>query len=718
MTFLNPSILFGLLAISIPILIHLLNLRKIRKVEFSTLMFLKEIQKSKMRRIRLKQILLLLLRIFTVVFLVLSFANPVYEGYAGNIDDDENSTVLIFLDDSFSMAARDNKGQYFSQAKEAVKKILESHSESDNIYFIPVSKIEFKNNKFFFDGIQEIKDSLERVQLSYKPAGMNEILTYADQILRDSKSPNKEIYIISDFQKINLNEENTDGRGFEGLKKNPVSTFLIKEGNREVNNLSLDSFTVSSKIIERDKDIKIKIYLTNHTQFKVTNKTVNLYVDNELRGEKAVDINPFDKTEVEFLFKSGHHGNVNGVIELIQTEFQEDEILQDNKYYFSLYIPDRFNIGLIESSGKDFYFINLALQTASNILSDSIKRQSELFNISSESNVNENIYRYNVVFISNKNSFTDTEAGILKDYISNGGGVFLFPGNNIDVNNYNNILLSKLGSFRIASLNTNIESNQNLKFDKVDFENPVLSEIFSSHKLSSTSDQYNIESPKINSYFELLPEESSNSIITLINNRPFLLESKLAKGKIIISSVSATDDMSDLPFKSIFVPLIIRSVYYLSNNFEFQKEYIAGRSNLISLRAVNNINDIILPDKSVINPGIDLKSSAENYLFLPYEEFTSEVGIYAIKDTTGLEFNFALNKNSAESSTLFSTEEEVTEYFNKNGIENVTFISKNEDISGAVRDSKTGFSLWKYFLIGAILFALAEMLLSKKIEEG
>ena len=49
MNFLNPSLLLGLFAVSIPILIHLLNLRKIKKVEFSTLMFLKEIQKYFMK---------------------------------------------------------------------------------------------------------------------------------------------------------------------------------------------------------------------------------------------------------------------------------------------------------------------------------------------------------------------------------------------------------------------------------------------------------------------------------------------------------------------------------------------------------------------------------------------------------------------------------------------------------------------------------------------
>ncbi|MBK8551443.1 MAG: BatA and WFA domain-containing protein [Ignavibacteria bacterium] len=256
MNFLNPSILFGLFAISIPILIHLLNLRKIRKVEFSTLMFLKEIQKSKMRRIRLKQILLLLLRIFTIIFLVLTFANPVYEGFAGNNDNAGNTTALIFIDDSFSMEARDNKGLYLSQAKEAVKKILESHKESDNVYFIPVSKIDFKNNKILFDSFKEILDSLDKLKFSYKPAGMNEILNFADQILANSKNPDKEIYVISDFQKSNLNGGITSAGSISNLNDKSVNTYLIKIGEREVNNLSSTALMLYLRSLKKIKTLR------------------------------------------------------------------------------------------------------------------------------------------------------------------------------------------------------------------------------------------------------------------------------------------------------------------------------------------------------------------------------------------------------------------------------------------------------------------------------
>ena len=73
MTFLNPFVLFGLAAAAVPVLLHLLNLRKLRTVEFSSVRFLKELQKTSMRRLRFRQILLLILRTLLIIAVVMAF---------------------------------------------------------------------------------------------------------------------------------------------------------------------------------------------------------------------------------------------------------------------------------------------------------------------------------------------------------------------------------------------------------------------------------------------------------------------------------------------------------------------------------------------------------------------------------------------------------------------------------------------------------------------
>ena len=97
MIFLNPAVLFGLLATSIPVIIHLINLRKLNRVEFSTLAFLKELQKTKIKKVKLKQWILLALRILIIIFLVSSFARPTIESVslAGVSSSAKTSSVII-----------------------------------------------------------------------------------------------------------------------------------------------------------------------------------------------------------------------------------------------------------------------------------------------------------------------------------------------------------------------------------------------------------------------------------------------------------------------------------------------------------------------------------------------------------------------------------------------------------------------------------------------
>jgi hypothetical protein len=80
LTFLNPFVLFGLAAAAIPILLHVFNLRKLQTIEFSTLSFLKELQKTKIRRLKLRQLLLLFLRTLLVILIVLAFSRPTMKG--------------------------------------------------------------------------------------------------------------------------------------------------------------------------------------------------------------------------------------------------------------------------------------------------------------------------------------------------------------------------------------------------------------------------------------------------------------------------------------------------------------------------------------------------------------------------------------------------------------------------------------------------------------
>ena len=205
MVFLNPSILLGLLAASIPIIIHILNFRKLQKVEFSTLAFLKELQKSKIKKIKIKQWLLLLLRTLIIIFLVLAFARPTLDNVTliGGSSTAKTSSVFI-IDNSFSMSYVGDDGSSFSKSKMLAKNIISNMEDGDEfIFLLSVDSVKKTTNK---ESALKVIDELE---LNLKLEYSHSKLLMAKSILENTKNINKEVFLFSDFQSSSF-QDNTD----------------------------------------------------------------------------------------------------------------------------------------------------------------------------------------------------------------------------------------------------------------------------------------------------------------------------------------------------------------------------------------------------------------------------------------------------------------------------------------------------------------------------
>lgn len=703
MTFLNPSILFALFAISIPIIIHFFNLRKLKKVEFSTLMFLKELQKSKMKRIKLKQLLLLLFRILVITFLVFAFANPVYKGIAG--DSSTSSASLIIIDNSFSMSGKDAFGEYLEQAKISATDIISSLNPTDEITIVASAELGKTSPAYWTNTQTNYKDSIKNISISYKDFNVSQSLEFAKTLLNKSSSLNRNVYIISDFQKNNFSDANNVSPQLD------YSLFAVNIGKREVNNISLEDFKIESAIIEQGRDVKLSVNVHNFSQYALQNKTVNIYSrDNDsnfvLKGEKVIDIQSSENKKIELTFKAEKSGNNSGMIELVIDNAQDDEIKYDNKIYFSFFIPEKFKIGLI---GNDTKFIKLAVESASSLLADSVKRQSNVLDISELNTVPAKVSDYNIVFLSGIDGFNAFETDALSNYISNGGTAYFFPSQSADINSYN-ALFTKLNSAHLTNINSDGEVNKSIKIGRVNFEHPLLSGIFKNAQLNFTSDKFILDSPELKSFYAIAPGEKDVTLIELSNNKPFLVENNVGQGRVLLSAVSANDKMSDLPMKSIFVPLIVRSVFYSQGNIN-NTSYTIGKNNVISLSQQFRVNSVINPLKSKMTYS---PSATSSYIAFPYNSFSSVPGIYAFTDSLNAKYSFAINFNSGESNLAKEDVKEIEKYF-ENSFKNVKIINDINQVKDSVKEAKYGVELWKYFLILALIFVAAELVLSRKI---
>lgn len=688
MNFLNPYFLFGFFAIIIPILLHLFNLQKVRKMEFSTLMFLKEIQKSKLRKIRIKQILLLILRIMIIVSLVLGFSNPVYKGYLSGSNPDIRKCGIFIFDNSFSMSVKDEYGSYYEQAKKSVINILQLYNPDDKIFLITASRLK-SFEKGELKDIGSFIDSLKNLELTSVSFTLSDLVRYTKEIMENESFPLYEVFVLSDFQKINLASDNFDKDIFKETKKK-LRFYNIITGSREANNISIEKVDIKSKILEINKDIKISVTLRNHNKFNALNKQVSLFLDDKKISETVTDIVSLERKELEFTLKSPRTGSIGGYAELLQNDIFEDELIQDNKYYFSINIPDKVNIGLISNGENYLKYIRLAMESAEKL--NGISNEQRFYNVNESTDINNAISMTDMLIISGKNNFSEVEISIINDYLKNGGGVLLFPAKNIKTDSYNS-LFSKINAFRIEDISrVTQDTNTRRRFEKIDFEHPIFSGAFRNEDLSMTSNKYFIGSPRIDYIYNIYPNSNTSKLMQLSGSRLLLVESDSGDGKLVFCAVSGDNEMSDLPMKSIFPLIVNKCILYLGKGEFKDMKNVVGKNNVISF--------------------------GKNKLYeADYSDIYKEPGIYpALFPNDSRNYFFALNRDSLESILQKSEESEIKEFLKSYGIDNAETLPVQSDIKSSIVDAREGVELWRYLIVLALILVLCEMIYSKKLE--
>jgi len=579
MTFLNPAVLFGLLAASIPILIHLFNLRKLKKIEFSTLAFLKELQKNKIRKVKLKQWILLALRVLIILLLVFAFARPTLKGLAiGGTTSAAKTTAVFIIDDTFSMSVIDNQGSLLNQAKAAAKSLLKNFQEGDEAALILVSQSN-ESEVGLSKSKVDIQKSIDAIEPSYQSGILHNSITKAVQILSQSKNFNKEFYILSDFQSGRLADEKILSE-FSQVLDERVRVYAINYSGKEVYNLGIDDLKINTQIFEKEKPVNFSVTVTNYSTRSVDNVIVSQFVNNERIAQVSANLGAGESKvlNIEATVKS------TGFIDVF-AEIEDDEILQDNRRFTSIFVPDNIPIIIFTDEPADSRFVELALTALENRNTFVITKK----------NLNEvsayDLKRYEAVLIIGSQNLNASAK--LKEYSINGGGLLIAPGSKTDLASYQK-LLSEMGLPSPSSLVGKIGGQTNLfLFESTDLNHPVFQDIF------TNKEKTKIESPDIFSYFRLNTQGKGQSIITMQDGSSFLGEYRLKNGRIFLLNSAPILTWNNFPIKGIFVPLINKSILYLASKDKNEGNILAGNDFDIDIRgrSVSQLK-VIRPDNT------------------------------------------------------------------------------------------------------------------------
>lgn len=703
MTFLNPLFLLGLAAAAIPLIIHLFNFRRPRKIDFSSLEFLKELQKSTMQRVRIKQILLLILRMLAIACLALAFARPtLISGLGGVLGKRASSSIAVVVDNSRSMQLRDAQGAYLEQAQELASALVDQTSSGDEVFVYTTAGSELPATPYNLSNLA--LDAIADIEVQPATGNLADTWRQAAERLQDASNLNKEIYLISDLQQKTFADT---ARTF--LAGEDVRTFLVPVGGRTHNNIAVTSVEVVSRIIEVGQPVRFEATLVNYGAEAVEGYVASVFLDGERVAQASADLDPRVPKTLSFTATPQRRGWLSGVIQI-----EDDDFSSDNVRHFTLHVPEVRQLLMVRGEGQRTDFLELAL-------SPELTRGRVAFEVDTIDEEDLPVSRpgtYDAVILVGVRSISSGEISMLRTYIEGGGGVLFFPGESGMAEDYNNLFQAINGGRFTGFSGSTANQRPVASFDQVDLEHPLFEGVFD--RQQGFRRQVTVEDPLLYYLMNYSPANATeHTLIELSNSFPFLQEIRFGSGAMFLVSVAPDLRWSDLPQRGLFIPLIYRCMYYLTSDD-------AGAGDVLEVGRPGEVRIAGLPETAsvrVVSPGgEEFVPEQRNLLgaaLLQIDETSELPGIYDVMSGDELIRRLALNLDVDESDLQrLSTEEAVSQLDGLAGSEvNVLDISGSGGVSRAIealQEQRTGIELWNVFLLFALIFLVAEMLVAKQ----
>jgi len=684
MYFANSSVLWALFALAIPVIIHLFNFRKFKRIYFSNVALLREIKIDTQSTNRLKHLLILLCRMLAIACIVLAFANPFLTSKK-NVAKNGTAAISIFVDNSFSMNAENKNGILLESAKKAAREIALAYKPSDKFQLL-TNDFEGRHQRLL--SREEFLEMLDNVQSSAVSKSLTQINSRQADILTTAQANIKKSYILSDFQKTNytLNGNIIDTN---------FQTILVPFKANETSNIFIDSvwFDVPYHQLDGAEILNVKLTAAGNNEQTFSDIPIKLYINNE---QKALASFTIKNNETQTI-KLGFTNKSNG-LQQCKLELQDHPITFDDKFYFAFDVNSNVAVKSINGGAENTYINYLFAKD------DFCKYEAVSANNIDYSALSSN----NFIVVNEIKNITSGTAQELLKFINNGGSLLLLPALEADLTSYNTFFNS-CGAVNFSAWDTSKQ-----KVERINLQHPLFNDIFEKEKVKTN----NIDLPIVfGSYASIANSRNkSEMLMQLQNGNPFLYATKVGKGNLYVCASPLNEKYSNFCKHALFVP----SVYKMA--------ITSVGSSPLFYKIGSNENVLVKPKNDVAENLFHITNKALNFDFIPATKVSNGETMLVlhsqIKEANNYEISLdknvldvcSFNYSNLESNLVMFENDELEAMIEKNGIANMTILANNgKSLTQSVKEDNTGKSLWKIFVIFSLLFLLIEVLLLSPI---
>ena len=600
MQFKNPEILYFLFLLIIPILVHLFQLRRFKKQEFTNVKLLKELQIQTRKSATIKKWLLLVTRLLLLTALIFAFAQPFFK--AKDFDKKNNELILV-IDNSFSMQAKGKSGELL---KRTIQDILENTPEDQQLSVLT-------NDENFYDtNIKNIQKELQNLNYSSTPFNPAAIITRIE-----AKKPGipKDILFITDA--VGLKEELKSN-----LSETSSSYYQLVEA-KETNNIAIENVQISQVL---DQFYELKISIKSYGDFE-NDVPISMYNGKKLVGKALISKEKPQKEIVFTIPKTDFHGYVS---------IQDNSLDYDNSFYFSISKPQKSNVIAVGNSTKNDFLSRIYTAEEFN------------FTATELNTLNYNaIDNADAIILNELPTIPNALSVTLKNYYNKGGTIIFIPDVNGSESNYNLFLRN------FSNISLSEKTTKEKQITQISFNHTIYTNVFDK-KVS------NFQYPKTNATFNV---NGSNLPVLQYEDKSVFLGNITNKlGNLYFFSTSINKENSNFQNSPLIVPTFYNMGQ--NNNKSGLNAFVIGNNNYTiinetitkdNILSVTNAENSFIPMQQILNNKIKLT-------FGNYPEKSGNYEVLKNKESLkNISFNYPRNESdlSQRNSNYFDSCTEV-----------------------------------------------------------
>jgi hypothetical protein len=670
MAFLNPLFLLGAIAAGVPLLVHLVRRTRAPRIQFPSLMFLRKIEQKTIRRRKLRNLLLLLIRCAALLLLALAFARPFFTGSTPVSASGDHTSTVILVDGSYSM----RYGEVFNRARQSARNTINDAASGDQIAVVLFSK-SYQVLVPLKPDLAEATAAVNQMQPGLDSTDYLQAIQAAEAILKDAGRGQHRIYLISDFQDVGWNRSAPPVKLSADVKLLPIDVSDAKASNLAVTGVDSDAVVYAQKYAGKVV-ARVSNFGTEDVDAGIEFKLNDLPVE-----RKPLRLGAGGSQNVEFTGFNVPEGSNRATVEITG-----DNFALDNKYFFTIKRENQSRVLAVDTATRgrsESFFLQQALAAGEN--------NQYALTVKSAGSVNPSEFDTSRVVIVNDASISEGLAASLKGFVERGGGVIIAAGKHTDASEFNR----SLGPIAPAQLGETVQSRGYALMSQVKADHPVFGVFARGGRLTST---------RVYGYHRAMTKEGSLTLAALDDGSPIVVEGSAGRGKVLLLTTTLDTAWNDLPLTPMFLPLLRQMLEYLGGR-ESAASYTIGQAFTTPADRDGSLPAIDSPSAKRIDDARK-NSSGEQSLD------AGEIGFYRLRYRDRDEFA-AVNLDTKESDLAKLNVDELIASVSPSADDVAARSAQSPVLTAEEREAKQ--RLWLPLLLTALLLFVSEAIIARRI---